>query len=146
REKDCGTEHGLVVTSLMHGPEMIEPLFDRLVGRTSFDEVTHPETKEVLVTSGKIISEDEAKAIVESGIEEVKIRSVFMCETKRGVCQNCYGRNLATGDNVEVGEAVGIIAAQSIGEPGTQLTMRTYHTGGVAGYDITQGLPRIQEL
>src|SRR5690625_4485478 len=146
REEDCGTDRGLKVTSLMHGPEMIEPLIDRLVGRTLFETVTHPETDEVIVEEGAIISEDEAKQIVEAGIEEVMIRSVFMCNTKHGVCQKCYGRNLATGDDVEVGEAVGIIAAQSIGEPGTQLTMRTFHTGGVAGDDITQGLPRIQEL
>src|SRR5699024_5669069 len=90
--------------------------------------------------------EDQTKEIIELGIEEVTIRSAFTCNTKHGVCQKCYGQNLATGDNVEVGEAVGIIAAQSIGEPGTQLTMRTFHTGGVAGDDITQGLPRIQEL
>src|SRR5699024_10659357 len=98
------------------------------------------------VCSSDLISEDQAKAIVEAGIEEVTIRSVFNCNTKHGVCKKCYGRNLATGDEVEVGEAVGIIAAQSIGEPGTQLTMRTFHTGGVAGDDITQGLPRIEEL
>src|SRR5699024_2621880 len=99
-----------------------------------------------IVTANEIITEDQAKQIVEAGIEEVTIRSVFKCNTKHGVCQKCYGRNLATGEEVEVGEAVGIIAAQSIGEPGTQLTMRTFHTGGVAGDDITQGLPRIQEL
>jgi len=146
REEECGTDRGLKVTALMHGPEMIEPLVDRLNGRTAFETVKHPETGEVIVHEGEIISEDQAKAIERAGIEEVTIRSVFMCQTKYGVCQKCYGRNLATGDEVEVGEAVGIIAAQSIGEPGTQLTMRTFHTGGVAGDDITQGLPRIQEL
>lgn len=146
REDDCGTDRGLKVTSLMHGPEMIEPLIDRLIGRTAFETVKHPETGEVLVNKETIITEDQAKDIVDAGIEAVTIRSVFMCNTKHGVCQKCYGRNLATGDEVEVGEAVGIIAAQSIGEPGTQLTMRTFHTGGVAGDDITQGLPRIQEL
>src|SRR5699024_4497871 len=119
---------------------------DRLVGRTLFETVTHPETGEVIAESGIIITEDQAAEIVNAGVEEVTIRSAFTCNTKHGVCKHCYGRNLATGDDVEVGEAVGIIAAQSIGEPGTQLTMRTFHTGGVAGDDITQGLPRIQEL
>ena len=146
REEDCGTDRGLRVTELAVGTEIIEPLFDRLVGRTAFETVVHPETNEVIVEKEQLISEDQAKKIVEAGIEEVMIRSVFTCNTKHGVCKKCYGRNLATGEEVEVGEAVGIIAAQSIGEPGTQLTMRTFHTGGVAGDDITQGLPRIQEL
>jgi DNA-directed RNA polymerase subunit beta' len=146
RETDCGTDRGLPVTALMDGNEVIEPLFDRLVGRTAFETVVHPETKEVIVEFDAVISEDQAKQIVEAGIEKVTIRTVFTCNTKHGVCKKCYGRNLATGSEVEVGEAVGIIAAQSIGEPGTQLTMRTFHTGGVAGDDITQGLPRIQEL
>ena len=146
REEDCETDRGLKVTELAVGTEIIEPLFDRLVGRTSFETVVHPETNEVIVEKEQLISEDQAKKIVEAGIEEVMIRSVFTCNTKHGVCKKCYGRNLATGEEVEVGEAVGIIAAQSIGEPGTQLTMRTFHTGGVAGDDITQGLPRIQEL
>ncbi len=146
REEDCETDRGLKVTELAVGTEIIEPLFDRLVGRTAFETVVHPETNEVIVEKEQLISEDQAKKIVEAGIEEVMIRSVFTCNTKHGVCKKCYGRNLATGEEVEVGEAVGIIAAQSIGEPGTQLTMRTFHTGGVAGDDITQGLPRIQEL
>ncbi|WP_099156803.1 DNA-directed RNA polymerase subunit beta' [Virgibacillus ndiopensis] len=146
RETDCGTDRGLTVSSLMDGTEMIEPLYDRLVGRTLFETIRHPETNEVIIESDAVISEDQAKQIVDAGIENVTIRSVFTCNTKHGVCKKCYGRNLATGDEVEVGEAVGIIAAQSIGEPGTQLTMRTFHTGGVAGDDITQGLPRIQEL
>ncbi|GAB3795824.1 DNA-directed RNA polymerase subunit beta' [Virgibacillus kimchii] len=146
READCGTDRGLPVSALMDGTELIEPLFDRLVGRTAFHEVRHPETNELLVEKKDLITEDTAKQIVEAGIENVTIRSAFTCNTKYGVCQKCYGRNLATGSDVEVGEAVGIIAAQSIGEPGTQLTMRTFHTGGVAGDDITQGLPRIQEL
>ncbi|WP_368653599.1 DNA-directed RNA polymerase subunit beta' [Ornithinibacillus sp. 4-3] len=146
READCGTDRGLTVAAIMNGPEVIEPLIDRLVGRTLFKDVKHPETGDVILEKGVIISEDQAKQITDAGVEEVQIRSVFMCNTKHGVCQKCYGRNLATGDDVEVGEAVGIIAAQSIGEPGTQLTMRTFHTGGVAGDDITQGLPRIQEL
>jgi len=146
REDDCGTDRGLKVTALVDGSEVIEPLIDRLIGRTAFGPVKHPETGELIVEHNELITEDQAKEIVESGIEEVTIRSAFTCNTKHGVCQKCYGQNLATGDNVEVGEAVGIIAAQSIGEPGTQLTMRTFHTGGVAGDDITQGLPRIQEL
>ena len=146
READCGTDRGLKVTALVDGSEVIEPLEDRLVGRIAFGPIKHPETNETLVAHNELISEDQTKEIIELGIEEVTIRSAFTCNTKHGVCQKCYGQNLATGDNVEVGEAVGIIAAQSIGEPGTQLTMRTFHTGGVAGDDITQGLPRIQEL
>src|SRR5699024_6473181 len=146
RESDCGTDRGSKVTELSVGAEVVEPLIDRLVGRTAFENIVHPETGEIMVHANEIISEDQAKEVVNAGIEEVMIRSVFTCNTKHGVCKKCYGRNLATGANVEVGEAVGIIAAQSIGEPGTQLTMRTFHTGGVAGDDITQGLPRIQEL
>ncbi|MFD2043184.1 DNA-directed RNA polymerase subunit beta' [Ornithinibacillus salinisoli] len=146
RETDCGTDRGLTVAALMDGSELIEPLLDRLIGRTAFEDVRHPETNEVIVAYDTVISEDQAKEVVESGVEQVTIRTVFTCNTNHGVCKKCYGRNLATGSEVEVGEAVGIIAAQSIGEPGTQLTMRTFHTGGVAGDDITQGLPRIQEL
>ncbi|WP_205138597.1 DNA-directed RNA polymerase subunit beta' [Virgibacillus halotolerans] len=146
READCGTDRGLTVSALTDGSELIEPLNDRLIGRTAFVAVKHPETDEVIIESDEVISEDQAKQIDDAGIESVTIRSAFTCNTKHGVCQKCYGRNLATGSDVEVGEAVGIIAAQSIGEPGTQLTMRTFHTGGVAGDDITQGLPRIQEL
>src|SRR5699024_10586669 len=111
-----------------------------------FEDIIHPETNEEIAKKDEVLTEDQSKRIVEAGIEEVTIRSAFTCNTKHGVCKKCYGRNLATGADVEVGEAVGIIAAQSIGEPGTQLTMRTFHTGGVAGDDITQGLPRIQEL
>ncbi|MEC5425592.1 DNA-directed RNA polymerase subunit beta' [Virgibacillus sp. C22-A2] len=146
RDDDCGTDRGLSVSALVDGTEIIEPLIDRLIGRTAFLAAVHPETNEVIVESDSLISEDQAKQIVEAGIESVTIRTVFTCNTNHGVCKKCYGRNLATGADVEVGEAVGIIAAQSIGEPGTQLTMRTFHTGGVAGDDITQGLPRIQEL
>ncbi|GAB4074370.1 DNA-directed RNA polymerase subunit beta' [Barrientosiimonas marina] len=146
REDDCGTDRGLKVSSLKDDTEVIEPLFDRLLGRTAFENVYHPETGAVIVPKNGLITEDQAKQINEAGVEEVIIRSAFTCNSKYGVCKKCYGRNLATGDQVEVGEAVGIIAAQSIGEPGTQLTMRTFHTGGVAGDDITQGLPRIQEL
>src|SRR5690625_549732 len=146
RETDCGTDRGLPVSELAVGAELIEPLIDRLIGRTLFETVKHPETDQVIVESDTVITEDQGKQIIEAGIEEVTIRSAFTCNTKHGVCKKCYGRNLATGADVEVGEVVGIIAAQSIGEPGTQLTMRTLHTGGVAGDDITQGLPRIQEL
>ncbi len=146
REDDCGTDRGLEVSAIAEGNEEIESLYDRLVGRTAHEKVTHPETGEVFVEKGNVISEDQAKSITDAGVKNVIIRSVFRCETPHGVCKKCYGRNLATGSEVEVGEAVGIIAAQSIGEPGTQLTMRTFHTGGVAGDDITQGLPRIQEL
>ncbi len=146
REDDCGTDRGLEVSAIKNGNELIEGLFDRLVGRVAFKKVKHPETNDVLVEKNSLITEDIAAAIVEAGIEDVYIRSAFTCSTRHGVCKKCYGRNLATGTRVEVGEAVGIIAAQSIGEPGTQLTMRTFHTGGVAGDDITQGLPRIQEL
>ncbi|MFP7171509.1 DNA-directed RNA polymerase subunit beta' [Terribacillus sp. 7520-G] len=146
REEDCGTDRSLRVRALTEGTEMIEPLYDRLVGRTAFENVKHPETGDVIIKKNELIDEDTARQIVDAGIEEVAIRTVFTCNTKHGACKKCYGRNLATGSDVEVGEAVGIIAAQSIGEPGTQLTMRTFHTGGVAGDDITQGLPRIQEL
>ncbi|MCE7793854.1 DNA-directed RNA polymerase subunit beta' [Salipaludibacillus sp. CUR1] len=146
RSDDCGTDRGLLVKAIKEGNEVIESLYDRLVGRVSFQRIYHPETKEVLAERNQNITEDMAKTIEDSGVEEVLIRSAFTCDTKHGVCKKCYGRNLATGSEVEVGEAVGIIAAQSIGEPGTQLTMRTFHTGGVAGDDITQGLPRIQEV
>ncbi|MBU8908625.1 DNA-directed RNA polymerase subunit beta' [Desertibacillus haloalkaliphilus] len=146
REDDCGTDMGLKVKAITEGTEVIENLYDRLVGRVLFKTIRHPETDEVILKKGELISEDMAKTVVDAGVEEVTIRSVFTCDTRHGVCKQCYGRNLATGSDVEVGEAVGIIAAQSIGEPGTQLTMRTFHTGGVAGDDITQGLPRIQEL
>ena len=146
REDDCGTDRGLFIKALKDGTEVIEPLDERLIGRYARKAIKHPETKAVLVPENGLITEDLATEVVEAGIEEVWIRSAFTCNTRHGVCKKCYGRNLATGQEVEVGEAVGIIAAQSIGEPGTQLTMRTFHTGGVAGDDITQGLPRIQEL
>ena len=146
REDDCGTSQGLLVSALTEGNEEIEPLEDRLIGRYARKSVVHPETGKVMVGTNELITEDIARQIVAAGIEEVTIRSVFNCNTRHGVCKKCYGRNLATGREVEVGEAVGTIAAQSIGEPGTQLTMRTFHTGGVAGDDITQGLPRVQEI
>ncbi|PAQ15156.1 DNA-directed RNA polymerase subunit beta' [Bacillaceae bacterium SAOS 7] len=146
REDDCGTDRGLLIGSIKDGTEVIEALEERLIGRYARKTIKHPETGAVLVQENELIDEDLAKVIVDSGLEQVWIRSAFTCNTRHGVCKKCYGRNLATGQQVEVGEAVGIIAAQSIGEPGTQLTMRTFHTGGVAGDDITQGLPRIQEL
>ncbi len=146
REEDCGTDRGIYVSAIMDGTEIIEPLEERLIGRYSRKTVRHPETNKVIVGQNELITEDISKEIVKAGITSVWIRSAFTCNTKHGVCKKCYGYNLATGQEVEVGEAVGIIAAQSIGEPGTQLTMRTFHTGGVAGDDITQGLPRVQEL
>jgi DNA-directed RNA polymerase subunit beta' len=146
REEDCGTSQGVAVTAMQDGAEVIESLYDRILGRVALKDVVHPETGAVLCPAGEEIDEDRAQAIVDAGISQVEIRSVLTCRTRYGVCRMCYGRNLATGRLVEVGEAVGIIAAQSIGEPGTQLTMRTFHTGGVAGEDITTGLPRVEEL
>ncbi|MDU5144711.1 MAG: DNA-directed RNA polymerase subunit beta' [Paenibacillus dendritiformis] len=146
REDDCGTDKGFLVSNISDGKEVIEGLYDRIEGRYSFETVRHPETGEVLVNRNELIDTDKAEAIVKAGVKKLMIRSVLSCRARHGVCKICYGRNLATGKHVEIGEAVGIIAAQSIGEPGTQLTMRTFHTGGVAGDDITQGLPRIQEL
>jgi len=146
REDDCGTDRGMLVRALTDGTEVIVKLEERLIGRYARKTVKHPETGEVIVRENEMITEDIANAIIKAGIDKVWIRSAFTCNTRHGVCKKCYGRNLATGAEVEVGEAVGIIAAQSIGEPGTQLTMRTFHTGGVAGDDITQGLPRVQEL
>lgn len=146
REEDCGTDRGMVVSAIADGNEVIENLYDRLVGRLAFETVRHPETGKVIVRRNEMIDEETANEIIDAGITKIVIRSVLTCRTKHGVCKRCYGRNLALGTPVEIGEAVGIIAAQSIGEPGTQLTMRTFHTGGVAGDDITQGLPRIQEL
>ncbi len=146
REEDCGTNSGITVAEIRDGTEVIESLRDRIVGRVALVDITHPVTGELIVAQDEEIDEEAADLIVESGIKEVMIRSVLTCRTRYGVCIKCYGRNLATGSLVDVGEAVGIIAAQSIGEPGTQLTMRTFHTGGVAGDDITQGLPRVEEL
>ena len=148
REVDCGTDHGFVVKEIRDTARnaVVVKLYDRLVGRYALNDVVNPKTGEVIVKGNTMINEESAKAIIDAGITEVEIRSLFGCETKDGVCVHCYGRNLATGREVKVGEAVGIMAAQSIGEPGTQLTMRTFHTGGVAGSDITQGLPRVQEL
>ena len=148
REEDCGTDHGFEVFEIRDSARdaVIVKLEDRLIGRFALNDVVDPNTGKVIVAGNTMIHENEAKEIVNAGIKSVYIRNLFGCETKDGVCVHCYGRNLATGRRVQVGEAVGIMAAQSIGEPGTQLTMRTFHTGGVAGSDITQGLPRVQEL
>ncbi|MGO4111422.1 DNA-directed RNA polymerase subunit beta' [Paenibacillus sp. YAF4_2] len=146
REDDCGTDKGFAVSKIQDGKEVIEDLYDRIEGRYAFETIRHPKTGEVIVKKSELIDSGRADAIIDAGIEKLQIRSVLSCRARHGVCKICYGRNLATGKHVEIGEAVGIIAAQSIGEPGTQLTMRTFHTGGVAGDDITQGLPRIQEL
>ncbi|MCF2940230.1 DNA-directed RNA polymerase subunit beta' [Paenibacillus alkaliterrae] len=146
REDDCGTDKGFSVSKIQDGKEVIEDLYDRIEGRYAFETVRHPKTGEIIVNRSELIDSNKADAIIDAGVEKLQIRSVLSCRARHGVCKICYGRNLATGKHVEIGEAVGIIAAQSIGEPGTQLTMRTFHTGGVAGDDITQGLPRIQEL
>ena len=149
KEEDCGTDQGVTVRAFINDKtgSVIESLYDRIVGRYTNKKVLHPETKEVICDRLTFVTEQIAEKIVKAGVEEVEIRTILTCGCVSGVCQKCYGRNLATGNIVEVGEAVGVMAAQSIGEPGTQLTMRTFHTGGVAGgEDITQGLPRIQEL
>ena len=149
QEDDCGTDKGYYVERLMDRKTNteIESLQDRLVGRYSKEDVVDPQTGELIIGSDEFITDEIAKQIVDAGVEGMQIRSVFTCKSKTGICRKCYGRNMATGKDVEVGEAVGIMAAQSIGEPGTQLTMRTFHTGGVAGGgDITQGLPRVEEL
>jgi DNA-directed RNA polymerase subunit beta' len=146
REDDCGTTEGIKVSAIVVGNEEIEKLKERLIGRLATEDIYDPNTKELIVKANQEITEELVEKIDKAGIKEVTIRSVLTCRSRYGVCIKCYGRNLATGKLVDVGEAVGIIAAQSIGEPGTQLTMRTFHTGGVAGDDITQGLPRVEEL
>ena len=147
REEDCGTSNGIMVGDITVGKETIEPLSDRIVGRRSAEDVKNPEnSREKIVRRDEEIDEAKAGAIIAAGIKQVKIRSVLVCQAKHGVCAMCYGRNLATGKKVDIGEAVGIIAAQSIGEPGTQLTLRTFHTGGVAQEDIITGLPRVEEI
>jgi DNA-directed RNA polymerase subunit beta' len=146
REDDCSATAGIPIAEISDGNQIIESLEDRLVGRHAFEDVVDPETGEVILAGNDMITEEKADQIAAAGISEVQVRSVLTCRTPHGVCRKCYGRNLATGGAVDVGEAVGIIAAQSIGEPGTQLTMRTFHTGGVAGEDITHGLPRVEEL
>ncbi|MBQ4156200.1 MAG: DNA-directed RNA polymerase subunit beta', partial [Clostridia bacterium] len=147
REDDCKSDEGLLVYGIYEGKQLIEPLADRLIGRYLKDPVYHPETNELLMGTEDMISYDDAMRIVDAGVKECVIRSIITCKAKKGICKKCYGVNLATGTPVAVGEAVGIVAAQSIGEPGTQLTMRTFHTGGIASSeDITQGLPRVEEL
>ena len=147
REYDCGTDEGIMIYDIKDGNQIIEKMEERLVGRYPLENVYNPETKELIVDTDTMITEKIAEKIIASGIEELKVRSVLGCHSKRGVCQKCYGMGLARRDLVSIGESVGIIAAQSIGEPGTQLTMRTIHSGGVAGVaDITQGLPRVEEL
>ena len=146
REYDCGTDEGVEISAMTYGDSEVESLATRVAGRTATEDVCDPETGEVITEKGEEITDKQAKRIEDCGIKSVKIRSVMTCRCKSGVCAKCYGRNLATGEEVNIGEAVGIIAAQSIGEPGTQLTMRTFHSGGVAGSDITTGLPRVVEL
>ncbi|MDD2190609.1 MAG: DNA-directed RNA polymerase subunit beta' [Eubacteriales bacterium] len=146
REIDCGTDEGIEVRAFVDGKEIIEPLKNRITGRIALTDVVNPKTEKIIVEQGEEISEEAADDIETCGIESVAIRSVMTCHSLHGICAKCYGRNLATGEPVNIGEAVGITAAQSIGEPGTQLTMRTFHTGGVAGSDITHGLPRVEEL
>ena len=146
REEDCGAKSGIVVSDIVSGQVVVEKFFDRLVGRYTVNDVVNEETGELIVPANVMIDEDMANAIIAAGITQVEVRTILRCLAKRGVCVHCYGADLAHGTPVSIGEAVGVIAAQSIGEPGTQLTMRTFHTGGVAGSDITQGLPRVEEL
>jgi len=146
REDDCGADKGIWVEDIREGNEVIEPLKDRLVGRYTVDPVVDPATGEIIVDEGVMLTDVDAAKIVAAGVTRVHIRSVLQCKARHGVCAHCYGSDLAHSTIVNTGESVGIIAAQSIGEPGTQLTMRTFHTGGVAGSDITQGLPRVEEL
>ncbi|MFW6266072.1 MAG: DNA-directed RNA polymerase subunit beta' [Halanaerobiales bacterium] len=149
REHDCGAgpEEGVYVKAIGdEESEPVESLAERILGRLTADDIVHPDNEEIVVERDKMITKKDVKKIKEAGIKKVKIRSILTCRTKHGVCRKCYGRNLATQELVDIGESIGIIAAQSIGEPGTQLTMRTFHTGGVAGDDITQGLPRVEEL
>ena len=146
REEDCGAKTGIIVSDIISGQTVVEKLFDRLLGRYTVNDVVNEETGELIVPANTMIDEDMANAIIAAGITQVEVRTILRCMAKRGVCVHCYGADLAHGTPVSIGEAVGVIAAQSIGEPGTQLTMRTFHTGGVAGSDITQGLPRVEEL
>ena len=146
REEDCGATSGIVVSDIVSGSNVVEKLFDRLVGRYTVGDVVNEQTGELIVPANTMITEEMANEIVDAGIKQVEVRTILRCLAKRGVCVHCYGADLAHSEPVSIGEAVGVIAAQSIGEPGTQLTMRTFHTGGVAGSDITQGLPRVEEL
>jgi len=147
REDDCGTDRGIEVEAIgPKGKNAVEPLSERCIGRYTAEEIVDPETGDVIVENNTLIDKKKMNKIEKAGIDKVKIRSNLTCEAQHGVCRKCYGRNLATGKPVDIGESIGIVAAQSIGEPGTQLTMRTFHTGGVAGDDITQGLPRVEEV
>ena len=147
REDDCGTERGIQVEAIgPKGKNAVEPLSERCIGRYTAEEIVDPESGDLIVEKNTLITRKKMNKIEAAGIDQVKIRSNLTCEAQHGVCRKCYGRNLATGKQVDIGESIGIVAAQSIGEPGTQLTMRTFHTGGVAGDDITQGLPRVEEL
>ncbi len=146
RESDCGSDEGLIVYDIKDGNQLIEPIQERLMGRFPVRDIIHPQTGEVLVDTNTMITEELAEDIAKAGIEQVEVRSVLGCHSKHGVCQKCYGMSLARHQKVEIGESVGIVAAQSIGEPGTQLTMNTKHAGGAIGTDITQGLPRVEEL
>ena len=146
-EEDCGTDEGIEVYTIKNGNEMIEPLKERLIGRYLLEDLRDPATGDLIMSHNRLMNDADAQKVVDSGVEKVTIRSVLNCKAKNGVCAKCYGANLANNNIVRVGEAVGVIAAQSIGEPGTQLTMRTFHTGGIASAeDITQGLPRVEEL
>ncbi len=146
REEDCKTTEGVTMIAIKEGADVVVPLKDRIVGRTSVEDISAARSRKVILDADQEITEEATEQIDQAGVETVVVRSVLTCKSRYGVCAKCYGRNLASGKQVEIGEAVGIIAAQSIGEPGTQLTMRTFHTGGVAGFDITQGLPRVEEL
>ena len=146
RDIDCGSTEGVEVRAFVDGKEIIEPLNQRIAGRTALNDIVDPRDGRVIVKANEEITDEQSLEVVEAGIEAVTIRSAMTCNSKSGICAKCYGRNLATGEHVNIGESNGIIAAQSIGEPGTQLTMRTFHTGGVAGSDITHGLPRVEEL
>ena len=146
REEDCGTKEGILVEDIKDGNQVLEKLEERLVGRYVVQDLKDPKTGELIVDTNTMITDKIASDIVDRGITQVYVRSVLGCKCKHGACRKCYGMGLATREKVNIGESVGIIAAQSIGEPGTQLTMRTFHSGGVAGGDITQGLPRVEEL
>jgi DNA-directed RNA polymerase subunit beta' len=147
REEDCGTHEGIDVYDIKDGNQVVEKIDERLLGRYPLEDIINPETKEIIADTNTLLTENIVDKIIAAGIDNVKVRSVIGCRTKHGVCAKCYGMGLATREEAQIGEAVGIIAAQSIGEPGTQLTMRTIHSGGVAGVaDITQGLPRVEEL
>lgn len=146
REEDCGTDEGMYVSEIKEGNEVIEELKERLTGRYIAEDIKDMKTGEIVAEKNSYVDDILAEKICATGVKKVKIRSVFTCSSKVGVCAKCYGMNMATAKKIDIGEAVGIIAAQSIGEPGTQLTMRTFHTGGVVGADITQGLPRVEEL